>query len=183
VRIAAIGRLVLAKGFDLVITAAIAAAAEGPIEVHLMGAGPELTALQQLADAAPIPVVVHPPGGAERVSELIASSDAVVVASRRTRTWTEQWCRVAVEALLSGRPVFAAATGELPHTVGVSDWLFAEDDEVALASLINSQRSASARRVAADLALQQAERFNLRTHAIDLLSLWDEVRSSKTVRV
>jgi glycosyltransferase involved in cell wall biosynthesis len=182
VRIAAIGRFVRAKGFDLVITAAVAAAAEGPIEVHLMGAGPELTALQKLAEAAPIPVVLHPPGGPARVSELIASCDAVVVASRRTRTWMEQWCRVAAEALLAGRPVFAAATGDLPNTVGVEDWLFAEDDEVALASLINSQRSLPARRVAADLALQQAARFHVPTYAIDLLGLWDEVRSSKTVR-
>jgi glycosyltransferase involved in cell wall biosynthesis len=175
-RVAAVGRLERAKGFDVVIDAARLASATGPIRLSFMGNGAEQSRLMRQAADAGIPAEFHAHGGDVQVGRLMADCDVIVVPSRRTATWTEQWCRVAAEGLLTGRPVFAAATGELPETVGVRDWLFQEDDASRLAALLESIRPLSERKIAAARALEQSRRFDIDDQAQRIVDLWTQAR-------
>jgi len=182
VRLAAVGRFEHAKGFDTIIDGAAQASAQGPVELHVMGQGPELTRLQELAAKAGVPVRFYGQGDAEGVASLLAESDAAVIASRDTRTWSEQWCRVAAEALLVGRPVFASSSGELPATVGVPNWIFETDNAHELALRVNSIRGSEQRSHAFALAVQQSKRFDLDRYSAELLTFWDTTCSSMVVR-
>ncbi len=178
-RVAAVGRLERAKGFDVVIGAARLASGAGPIRLSFMGSGPEQSRLTRQAADAGIPAEFHAHGGDVQVGRLMADCDVIVVPSRRTATWTEQWCRVAAEGLLTGRPVFAAATGELPDTVGVTDWLFEEDDASQLAALFESIRPLSERKIAVGRALAQSRRFDIDDQAQRIVALWMQARQRR----
>lgn len=67
------------------------------------------------------------------------SVSVVIVPSRSTPTWTEQFGRVIVEAVYAGRPVVAYATGEIPWvsaTIGSST--VSEGDVAGLAREIST---------------------------------------------
>jgi glycosyltransferase involved in cell wall biosynthesis len=58
--------------------------------------------------------------------------DLFVLPSRTTASWKEQFGRVLVEAMACGVPVIGSTSGEIPHVMGDSGLLFAEDDLAAL---------------------------------------------------
>ncbi len=180
--LAAVGRFEHEKGFDTVIAGAVEASAQGPIELHLMGQGPERERLKRLAATSGISVQFHAPGDTGDVARLLAWSDAAVIASRDTRRWSEQWCRVAAEAMLIGRPVLASSSGELPTTVGITDWLFEPGNIHQLAARLNSIRGTRERVRAFALASQQAKRFDIDRYSERTLAFWDRVRRAREGR-
>jgi glycosyltransferase involved in cell wall biosynthesis len=58
----------------------------------------------------------------------------LVVPSRTTRDWSEQFGRVVIEALAAGVPVVASDSGELPNLLASTGggWIVPEDDSDAL---------------------------------------------------
>src|SRR5204862_775933 len=62
--------------------------------------------------------------------------DVLVVPSKTTPGWKEQFGRVVIEALASGVCVITSDSGELPHLVGATEggWTFPEGDHEALAA-------------------------------------------------
>jgi glycosyltransferase involved in cell wall biosynthesis len=179
-RIGYIGRLVPEKGVDIAIRAA--ALGREQLRLDVLGDGPEHDALRRQAEQAQVPVEFHPAVGERRVAAFMARCDVIVVPSRPGRIWREQWCRVAVEAMMIGRPVVASDSGELPVTVGVPDWIFPEDDEHALSRILlrlHQQADLTSER---DRALASAARFRVDALAESLLDLWARVRSGVGVR-
>jgi glycosyltransferase involved in cell wall biosynthesis len=108
--------------------------------------------------------------------ERYRSFDVVVVPSLPTPRWEEQFCRVAVEAMASGVPVVASASGALPEVVGEGGVLVSPGDvnewHDALASL-------AADRPRMDALGQQArgwsQRFRWQTVAEGHLALYHRV--------
>ena len=83
------------------------------------------------------------------------SFDAVVIPSQTRANWVEQYGRVAVEAMASGVPVIAAASGALPDVLGEAGVLLPEADVSAWRTAIR------------DLADDPAQRNKLRAAGLE----------------
>lgn len=94
----AVGRLVQAKGFDVLIEAV----ANLPVILQLVGDGPERTRLQALIDRTPMAGDIQLLGARSDVAELMQQADAVIISSRR-----EGFSYVLNEALLAHCRVLA----------------------------------------------------------------------------
>jgi len=131
-----VGRLVPEKGVDLLLRAL----AILPEEVHLtvIGAGPERIALGHLAGHLEISegVVFEPWISSTEISERMRRLDALVLPSRTTPHWKEQFGRVLLEAMASGTPVVGADSGEIGNVIGAAGLLFPEGDYTALAAAL-----------------------------------------------
>ena len=139
------GRLVERKGlFDLL---EAVRKLEAPVELVLIGNG-EIRA--QLADQ-PIPGsrlrvldgLTH-----EQMASGYAQLDVLVVPSRTTATWKEQFGRVIVEALWCGVPVVGSDSGEIPWLIELTGGglVFGEGDRDALSAQLRRLREAPALR-------------------------------------
>ena len=139
------GRLIESKGLmDLL---AAVRKLEAPVEMLLIGNGE----LRARLDGQPIP------GGRVRVLDGLAHDqmaagyaqlDVLVLPSRSTPTWKEQFGRVIVEALWCGVPVVGSDSGEIPWLIGLTGGglLFPEGDSEALAGRLSELREAPALR-------------------------------------
>jgi glycosyltransferase involved in cell wall biosynthesis len=74
--------------------------------------------------------------------EAYAEMDVLVLPSRTTRTWAEQFGRVLVEALWCGVPVVGSESGEIPWVVTATGGgrLFPEGDVRQLANVLGELR-------------------------------------------
>lgn len=127
------GRLVESKGLlDLLGAVRMLSA---PVELLLIGDGE----LRPALEGQPIP------GSAVRVLDGLshaqmaagyAQLDVLVLPSRTTPTWKEQFGRVIVEALWCGVPVIGSDSGEIPWLIGLTGGglVFPEGDLGALAA-------------------------------------------------
>ena len=136
------GGLVPEKGIDTLLHALAAgrqSASEGaglPWRLLLAGAGPQQAALEQLAAQLNLArdVVFLGPVGSTSMPSFFASIDALVLPSRTTRNWKEQFGRVLVEAMACQTPVIGSDSGEIPHVIGDAGLIFPEGDVQALAA-------------------------------------------------
>jgi glycosyltransferase involved in cell wall biosynthesis len=126
------GRLVPEKGVGDLISAV--KRMERPARVLLVGNGPLLREFE----IDPI-VEVWTGLSHDRMPEAYQRMDVLVLPSRRTPTWEEQFGRVLVEALHCDVPVVGSDTGEIPWVVESTGggWLFPEGDIATLSSLLD----------------------------------------------
>lgn len=112
-----VGRLEPHKGVSTLLRAA---ASRPQWRVHLVGDGPERSALGSLARELGIEDRVTFLGFADgnELATFYRELDVLAVPSIPTASWLEQFCRVAVEAMASGVPVVASRTGAIPDIVG-----------------------------------------------------------------
>lgn len=141
-----IGRLVAAKGVDLLLRAA--ALLEGEWRLRIVGGGPERTALAALAQRLGLAerVAFTPQLPSEEMPAVYHSLAALVLPSRKTRRWQEQFGRVLTEAMACGLPVIGARSGAIPAVIGDAGLLFAEGDAAALAEQLRRLRDDAALR-------------------------------------
>ncbi len=95
----AVGRLVNAKGFDILLQAVSGMS----VSLLIAGEGPERGVLERLATECQAPTVVRLLGHRTDVASLIANADAVIIPSRR-----EGFSYVFGEALLLRKPVLSS---------------------------------------------------------------------------
>lgn len=143
------GRLVREKGVDLLIRAA---AAVPDAHVVVIGTGPERTRLERHAIRAGVAARTHFTGHVESLDmpHWLNALHALVLPSLTTRTWSEQFGRVLVEAMACGVPVVAARSGEIPTVVGDAGLLFGEADTHALVAHLRALSAAPLRARLAD---------------------------------
>jgi glycosyltransferase involved in cell wall biosynthesis len=126
------GRLVQSKGLADLLAAVRTLSA--PVELLLIGDGE----LRAELDGEAIPgssVRVLSGIGHDQMPDAYAQLDVLVLPSRTTPTWKEQFGRVIVEALWCGVPVVGSDSGEIPWLIGLTEGglVFAEGDSGALA--------------------------------------------------
>jgi len=139
------GRLVPEKGLDTLIEAA--AGLDG-ITVRLVGNGPERDRLTAQAAQLGVRLELRPDIAHERMASAYARFDVLVLPSRTTPTWTEQFGRVLVEAMWCGVPVIGSSSGEIPWVIESTGGglVFKEGDATALRRAIAELRDSPARR-------------------------------------
>jgi len=158
------GRLVAAKGADLVVQAL---AGLGDVEgrLELVGEGPEQPRLEALAAALGVRdrVTFTPWLSSAAMPDFYRSIDVLVLPSRRSPGWIEQFGRVLIEAMASGVACVGSDSGEIPHVIGDAGLVFPEDDARALAgALARLGRDAGLRRALGEAGRARAiERFSM----------------------
>jgi len=137
-RVGFLGRLVPEKGVDVLLEAAARFLPEW--EVRIAGDGPQRGALQASARHLFGPGRVRFDGALEdgQVPGWFSEIDVLAVPSLPRPNWTEQFGRVAVEAMAAGVPVVASDTGALPEVVADAGLLVAPGDPAALAGALRS---------------------------------------------
>jgi glycosyltransferase involved in cell wall biosynthesis len=139
------GRLAAEKGLDDLLAAV--RTLEAPVELLLAGDG------DQRASVEDVPI----PGSHARVlsglshdgmADAYARFDVLVLPSRTTPTWKEQFGRVIVEALWCGVPVIGSDSGEIPWLIGLTGGglVFPEGDVDALSARLQELRDSPAKR-------------------------------------
>jgi len=132
------GRLVWAKGVDLLIEAL--AEVHGDWRLEIVGEGQEADALRALARMCGIGDRVRftPWLDSAAMPDLYRGLDAFVLPSRSTPAWVEQFGRVLTEAMACGVPCIGSDSGEIPHVLGDAGLVFREGDAAALRVLLRS---------------------------------------------
>jgi glycosyltransferase involved in cell wall biosynthesis len=130
-----VGRLVPEKGVDLLIDAL------APLDAQLLlvGEGPARDPLKERVAAWPSGRAVFAGAVAhEAVPDYLAALDLLVLPSRTTAAWAEQFGHVLIEAMAAGVPVVGSDSAAIPEVVGDAGLIFPEGDVEALRARISS---------------------------------------------
>ena len=111
------GRLVPEKGLRVLLDAT---ARDPHVHLRIAGAGPMEHELRELAANAGLAERIEFVGALapDEVAAFYRSLDVLAVPSLPTPSWTEQFGRVAIEAMACGVPVVSSDAGALPAVVG-----------------------------------------------------------------
>jgi glycosyltransferase involved in cell wall biosynthesis len=134
------GRLLARKGvFDLLDAFALL---PGDGTLVYIGDGPEGGPLRARAEALGlgarvrfVPGVPH-----EAMPAHLAALSALVLPSRTTKGWAEQFGHVLVEAMAAGVPVIGSDSGAIPEVIGDAGLVFPEGDARGLAAILETLR-------------------------------------------
>lgn len=131
-----VGRLIEAKG----LMDAVEALAQCPSPVNLLfvGGGVFQTALEDRIIELGLEERVRflPTRAMAELPEVMNAMDALLLVSRTTRTWKEQFGRVIIEAQACGTPVIGSNSGSIPEIVGEGGIIVPEGNSTALAGAI-----------------------------------------------
>ena len=105
-----------------------------------------------------------------RMPELYAAADALALPSIPTPRWQEQYGMVLVEAMASGLPVVAGASGSIPEVVGDAGLLAQPNDATSLADAIGRLADPALRADLAKRGRGRAERLFDRERVADRLA-------------
>jgi glycosyltransferase involved in cell wall biosynthesis len=134
-----LGRLVSSKGID-VLFAAISQMRERGVNcsASICGSGTSEAELRQKAKDLGIQDYIDWRGAIkhEEAPQEISRMDVLVLPSRTTSTWKEQFGHVLIEAMAMGVPVVGSSSGEIPHVIGRQDLVFQEDNSQDLARIL-----------------------------------------------
>jgi glycosyltransferase involved in cell wall biosynthesis len=184
-----IGRLAPEKGIADLIEASGAIRSTHPdtaFHVLIVGSGPEELALKELVARRGLDRIVTflPNVPHNRIAEYYNCLDVLVVPSRTTPRWKEQFGRVLIEAMASGVCVVGSDSGEIPTVIGDAGLVFEEGDCDGLASAL--------RRVVGDRSLRRQLSERGRTRALarysnevvagQLVSWWQSVLADPSSR-
>jgi len=130
-----IGRLVPEKGVD-VLTAAL----EGlDARLLVVGEGPSRRDLERRLAAWPSGKAAFAGAvGHADIPDYLAFLDALVLPSRTTLVWAEQFGHVLIEAMAAGVPVVGSSSGAIPEVIGDAGLIFPEGDVEALRRRLQS---------------------------------------------
>ncbi|MBX2991728.1 MAG: glycosyltransferase family 4 protein [Bacteroidetes bacterium] len=122
-----VGRLERAKGVDLVLRAL--KHLPDLCVARIVGGGSELDNLKHLASSLGISDRVEfiPTLDRSSLPGELARFDVLVLPSRSTPLWKEQFGRVLIESMACGVPVLGSDSGEIPHVIGDAGLVFKED--------------------------------------------------------
>ena len=125
-----VGRFVEEKGIlDLVeAVGRLKACSQRGLVLILVGKGPLEEGVRLRAGELGIRLVLLPSRKYHEVVATMNALDALVLPSRSTSFWKEQFGRVLIEAMACGAPVIGSNSGEIPSVIGDAGLIFPEGD-------------------------------------------------------
>jgi glycosyltransferase involved in cell wall biosynthesis len=174
-----VGRLVPEKGIDVLLRAVATLRKTGvAISVLVCGAG-ATEPLQGLAEEIGIADRVQWRNAVLplEVPQLMSQLDVLVLPSRTTPHWKEQFGHVLIEAMAMAIPVVGSNSGEIPQVIGREDLLFPEGNFEALAEILATLVADPSSRQEAGNWLRQrvSEKFSHEAIARQLLAFYDSL--------
>ncbi len=132
-----LGRLSYEKGVDILIRAM--AQTDKVIHGYIVGDGPEKNKLKILAKELGITnrIKWNDAVSYKDVPSVLRNFDVLVLPSRSTKIWEEQFGRILIEAMAVGVPVIGSRSGEIPNVIGDCGLLFEEENEYELINALN----------------------------------------------
>lgn len=177
-RVAFVGRLVPLKGVDDLLRGIGLTRNPRQITVDVVGSGPEGETLRDLAAQLGVRARFRGTLDAQEVHQILAASDVLVAPSRDTPLGIEQWGRSVVEAMMTSRSVLVSDSGEPPHIVGNSQWVFQQNDPESISRALDRLLSNPLLlRTGAEEAFARAQAFTPQVLAHQMLDFWAEVLS------
>ena len=139
------GRLIEAKGIRDLLSAV--RRLDFPFRLLVVGDGP-LRGEIEATDLGAGMLELRKGVRSAEMPSLYARMDLLVLPSRTTETWAEQFGKVLCEALLCGTPVIGSSSGEIPWVIETTGGgrIFPEGDVEALAEAIAEMRADPAER-------------------------------------
>ena len=132
-----IGRFVAEKGLPTLISAV--ARLEQNTRLVLAGSGPMEEELRQITGKVlPGRTRFQRPLPRKQMPVLLGAFDALVLPSRTTAEWKEQFGRVLAEAMACGRLALGSNSGEIPAVLGDARLIFREGDSAGLARMLDA---------------------------------------------
>lgn len=173
-----VGRVVPQKGLGDLIDA-IGKLDRDDVELVVAGAGSAQREFERRARSLEVNASFLGLVPLSRIPEIMAAVDVMVVPSITTPEWSEQFGRVAVEAMFAGTPLITSSCGALPEVVGNTALIVPERSPRPLADAIERLLSDSALSTdLADSAREEAmRRFQPDVLATKLVRFWSEVTS------
>lgn len=136
-----VGRFVAEKGITDLLGAV--AALDRSVSLVLVGDGPDKQSI--LSKISELGIVdrcrVLPPQNSEGLAACYRALDLVILPSKPTRTWKEQYGRALVEARLCGARIAGSNVGAIPVVVGDAEMIFPPGDVQAIARTIRKAQS------------------------------------------
>ena len=131
-----VGRLADEKGIDTLLWAMVDM--DDSIRLWLIGDGPARFRLEKLARELGVyeRVAFVEMRSHEELGETYHQLDALVLPSKTTPQWKEQFGRVLIEAMACGVPVIGSDSGAIPEVIGDAGLVFAEGNANQLSEKI-----------------------------------------------
>lgn len=174
-----VGRVVREKGLEVLLDAV--AAMTHPAQVLIVGDGEARSDVEKHAQSIGLGqrVCCVDHVAYDDVAAYLNAIDILVLPSRSTPHWKEQFGRVLVEAMGCKVAVIGSDSGAIPEVVGDPQWIFPEGQAAALAMLLD-RLAANPIELAA--ARERGYQHALRTYAVErlverTLALWRELVS------
>lgn len=169
-----VGRLDPEKGVATIINALRGFPAAKKVHLRILGTGSQKQQLQAMARKVTTAQIDFE--GQASITDVQAAmqwSHVVLVPSLVTERWMEQWGRVPIEAILSGRLCLVSNSGELPHLSPIPGTVFAPGDSDDLRRVV-MDLTASQEQMQSVISQQyaNAQRFDALTLATQVDELW-----------
>lgn len=136
-----VGRLLEMKGIETLIRAV--PLVDESVRVLILGNGPDRERLKSIVEDLSLldRVSFISAVSSEEVRNVMSRLDVLVLPSRTTDKWKEQYGKVLIEAMAGGVPVIGSSSGAIPEVIGDAGLVFNEGDSRELARLIESVRT------------------------------------------
>lgn len=132
-----VGQLLLDKGLEYLFEA-VTLLRTYPIQLLVIGTGKDSATIKEVAKKLRIDdriVFVDYVKNME-MHKYYQAMDLLVLPSRTTSVFKEQFGRVLIEAMTCGTPVIGSSSGEIPRVIGDAGLIFPEEDSQHLANSI-----------------------------------------------
>lgn len=172
-----LGRLFHGKGIDLIFAAAHQLQKQNlDFRILICGSGPSETELKRVAQEQGVADRVIWQGAVrhEQAPAMIGQFDVLVLPSRTTPEWKEQFGHVLIEAMSMGVPVIGSSSGEIPNVIGEKDLVFEEENAFELATILERMiRDASWHQAMGNYGLERIKQMYTHQRIAErLFDLW-----------
>lgn len=180
-----VGRLVEEKGLLDMVDALLDC--HPSVNLLFVGSGPLEAELRQRAGElrleSRVRFLAEQPGDA--LPRVMNAMDALVLPSRTTARWKEQFGRVIIEAHACETPVIGSDSGAIPQVVGSGGLIFRERNPASLAASINELQASPDRcRRFGEIGRAQVERqYTWKCVAEQMVRIYERVLDESPTRV